>query len=75
MAPGDALVLYTDGIPEAINASNKEFGSERLGEMAVKYAGLPAGEIISSMRQELAQFTANRPLLDDITLVACKVTR
>jgi sigma-B regulation protein RsbU (phosphoserine phosphatase) len=71
---GDALLLYTDGIPEAINASSKEFGNERLGQLAVKYASQPAADIITSLRQELAQFTANRRLTDDITMVACKVT-
>ena len=75
LQPGDALVLYTDGITEAINVHSKEFGNERLGQLAVKYADLPAGEIISSLRQELAQFTSNSPLSDDITLVACKITK
>lgn len=73
LAPGDTLVLYTDGIPEAINANRKEFGSERIGQMAVRYAHLSAGEIITKVRGELAQFTANHPILDDITLVAFKV--
>ncbi|HEY3313604.1 MAG TPA: SpoIIE family protein phosphatase [Anaerolineales bacterium] len=71
---GDALLLYTDGIPEAINASSKEFGNERLGQLVIKYASQPAADIITSLRQELAQFIANRPLIDDITMVACKVT-
>jgi sigma-B regulation protein RsbU (phosphoserine phosphatase) len=74
LARGDTLILYTDGIPEAINAQRKEFGNQRLGELAVRYAGLPAGEIISLLRQELAQFINNHPLMDDITMVAYKVT-
>lgn len=74
LGSGDTLLLYTDGIPEAINAGSKQFGNQRLGDLAVKYSALPAAGIISSLRQELAQFTENRPLVDDITLVACKVT-
>jgi sigma-B regulation protein RsbU (phosphoserine phosphatase) len=74
LQPGDTLLLYTDGIPEAIDTQRKEFGSERLGQLMVQYADLPAGEIITSLRQELARFTIDRPLIDDIALVACKVT-
>jgi RNA polymerase-binding transcription factor DksA len=74
LGPGDVLVLYTDGITEAIDAYSKEFGHERLGELALKYADSPIGEIISMLRQELAEFTDSRPPVDDITLVVCKVT-
>jgi sigma-B regulation protein RsbU (phosphoserine phosphatase) len=74
LGPGDVLVLYTDGITEALNARHKEFGLDRLGELALKYADLPAGEIVSALRQELTEFTDGRPLVDDITMVVCKVT-
>ena len=74
LGPGDALVLYTDGITEAINAQRKEFGHERLGELVLKHANLPAGEIISMLRQELAEYTDSLPPVDDITMVVCKVT-
>lgn len=74
LGPGDTLVLYTDGITEAIDAQRKEFGHEHLGELALKHSNLPVGEIISMLRQELAEFTDNRPPVDDITLVVCKIT-
>jgi sigma-B regulation protein RsbU (phosphoserine phosphatase) len=74
LGPGDVLLLYTDGITEALNARHKEFGLDRLGELALKYADLPAGEIVSALRQELTEFTDGRPLADDITMVVCKVT-
>lgn len=74
LATGDTLVLYTDGITEAINTQRQEFGHERLGELALKYANLPAGDIISMLRQELAEYTDSVPPVDDITMVVCKVT-
>jgi sigma-B regulation protein RsbU (phosphoserine phosphatase) len=73
LEPGDTLLLYTDGITEAINAESMEFGHERLSNLALKYSSLPAGEVVSMLRQEVAEYTANLPAMDDITLVVCKV--
>jgi sigma-B regulation protein RsbU (phosphoserine phosphatase) len=73
LEPGDTLLLYTDGITEAINAEQMEFGHERLGDLALKYSALAAGEVVSMLRQEVAEYTANLPAMDDITLVVCKV--
>jgi len=75
LEPGDTLLLYTDGITEAINAEYLEFGHERLSDLALKYSGLAAGEMVSMLRQDVAEYTANLPTMDDITLVVCKVAR
>lgn len=71
--PGDVLIFYTDGVTESNNARREEFGHERLGQLALKSADLPAGEIVASLRQGLADFTENLPPVDDITIVVCKV--
>jgi phosphoserine phosphatase RsbU/P len=74
LGQGDALVLYTDGITEAINSNRKAFGNERLGELALKHSSLPAAEVISMLRQDLSEYTESSPLVDDITMVVCTVT-
>lgn len=74
LGPGDVLLLYTDGITEAIDARRKEFGHQRLGNLALRCADLPVAEVISTLRQELSAYTDSRPPADDITIVVCKVT-
>jgi sigma-B regulation protein RsbU (phosphoserine phosphatase) len=73
LAPGDRLVLYTDGITEAMNPQGEEFGEARLAEL-VRY-GLygSAQELIWIVRQQLQEFTQGQPLADDTTMIVCQV--
>jgi sigma-B regulation protein RsbU (phosphoserine phosphatase) len=72
--PGDTLLLYTDGIVEAINPQEtEEFGYDRLLETVRENEGLHANELIQKIRQALNDFTQGSILADDITLVVCKV--
>ena len=71
---GDTLVLYTDGIIEALNPQGTEqFGYDRLAEIVDQNAALSANELTHKIRQALTDFTQNGILADDITLVVCKV--
>lgn len=71
---GDTLVLYTDGIIEALNTQgNEEFGYDRLAEIVCQSDGLPANELIQKLRQALNDFTEGNILADDVTLIVCKV--
>jgi sigma-B regulation protein RsbU (phosphoserine phosphatase) len=72
-AEGDSLLLYTDGVTEVANLNNEEFGQARLAELVHQYAERPASDMIQAVRQALSSFGGNRPLLDDVTLVALKV--
>ena len=69
MEPGDALVLYTDGITEARDASGSMFGEERLLEVAQRAQGCTAWEIQEALLDEIHGFVGDAPRLDDITLV------
>ena len=73
LQPGDVLVLYTDGLTEAINTGGEGFGYERLGTLLLQYASLSAADMIAMLRQELNNYTDGRPPVDDITIVVCKV--
>ena len=74
LGEGDALVLYTDGIIEAFNPQGTDqFGYERLLEVVHQNEKLPANELASKIRQSLNDFTQGAVLVDDITLIVCKV--
>ncbi len=70
--PGDFLVLYTDGITEAIGAGEQEFGMQRLEEVILAARDLPAVGIIDALEQAVAQFTQTDVLSDDITVLVAK---
>jgi PAS domain S-box-containing protein len=69
---GDVIVLYTDGVTECINEREEMFGEERLTLLIRKNAHLPAAEILSTILEEVREFTAGMPQFDDITLMVIK---
>jgi sigma-B regulation protein RsbU (phosphoserine phosphatase) len=73
LVPGDAIVLYTDGVTEALNPQNQMLELSRLVSMVEKYGHQSAEKICGSLLDELKHFMGNAPQYDDITLVALKV--
>lgn len=72
LRPGDRVILYTDGITEAMNAHGEQFGIERLD--AVLEACHPqAGQLIESVLAALDAFTGGRPPEDDRTILVARV--
>ena len=71
---GDSLLLYTDGLTEVLNISNEEFGQERLGALVQQYADRPAPDLLQTIRREVSTFGGGRPLVDDVTMVALKIS-
>jgi serine phosphatase RsbU (regulator of sigma subunit) len=69
MAPGDTLLLYSDGASEAMNAQMQDYGEDRLQEAWRRCGTLPPGECIAKLMAELEAFRAGAPQSDDITLV------
>jgi len=71
--PGDALVLYTDGVTESFNAAEEEFGEQRLLEALQQHRELPAAGLLAFVVEEIQKFS---PLEqhDDITLIVAKCT-
>lgn len=72
MQTGDILVLYTDGITEAINADEEEFGEERLEELVIAHATRPADDIADLILDAVTAFAGEQNLFDDATLVVLK---
>ena len=69
LAPGDLLALYTDGIVEASNPDDEEFGIERLQEFLVAHRAAPLEAISEGLDQELERFVRGVPYADDRTMV------
>ena len=68
----DMLVIYTDGITEAMNPSREQFGEGRLLAAIKKYGHLTAQEFSQELDREIHEFTMGALQNDDITLVAIK---
>lgn len=70
---GDGVVIYTDGITEALNEAGEEWGIERLmGLIRTDHPGNPE-EMIQAVRTRIARYVGARPQYDDMTLLALKV--
>ena len=69
LEPGDALILYTDGIPEAENKDGEFFGEETLVQVAKASLGQSAGDLQASILNAVHHFVGDAPQHDDITLM------
>ena len=72
LAPGDTLVLYTDGITEAENADGEEFGASRLLDTLRSHSHLPVGPLLQAVVGAVQQFSSGGDQQDDITLVIAR---
>ena len=66
---GDTIFLYTDGVPEANNASGEMFGTQRLLRALNSDPGAAPEVIDRNVHEELAAFVQNAPQFDDITML------
>jgi sigma-B regulation protein RsbU (phosphoserine phosphatase) len=73
LCPGDMLVLYTDGVTEAMNSRNKQFGVEQLGAILAR-CNLGAAELCQKILEALDGFTGGSAAHDDRTLLVAKVS-
>ena len=72
LAPGDVLVMCTDGITEATNERDEEFGEERLQRILADMPEYEAGLLVNRIIAELQTFTGQRPQSDDLALLVLK---
>lgn len=68
LAPGDRIVLYSDGLTEAQNPAHEYFGLPRLRRTVLAHAGGDCRAIHAALREELDRFSAGAPQRDDVTL-------
>src|SRR5439155_1221667 len=70
LAPGDALVLFTDGVTEAENDGGEDLGGlEHVAHRLAKMHGAPAEQLTAAIEAEVLAHMGDAPLADDVTLV------
>ena len=73
LSVGDALFLYTDGITEACNASEEEFGEERLDELLARRADAEVPGLIAEVVGAVEEFAGGVAQFDDMTCLALRM--
>ena len=72
MEKGDMLVMYTDGVNEAVNNSFEEFGDPRLEEALNQLSGKTCRETVDGLLSSVKTFVDGAPQSDDITILSIK---
>ena len=70
--PGDSLVIYSDGITEALNSFEEEFGEDRVLQIVQNNRDKSATELIEKILAAVNGFSEGAPRMDDMTLVVVK---
>ncbi len=70
--PGDVLVLYTDGLTEAMNPDHRQFGDQALAEVIRRNPGASAQRLVNAIIGDLTSYIAGSDLADDLTLVVAR---
>jgi sigma-B regulation protein RsbU (phosphoserine phosphatase) len=73
LGAGDLVLLFTDGVTEAMNADGEPFGEERLAAMIEEHGDLPFEELRERILREIRAFVGNTGQHDDLTFVLLKV--
>ena len=69
LTPGTKLFLYTDGVPEAVNRNNEEYGTARMTDALNGNADAAPDELIAAVRKDLNKFVNGADQFDDITML------
>ena len=72
---GDALVMYTDGVTEAVNTAFEEFGEARLCDTLATQTGSNCAQLIAAVKGAVTTFAGDAEQSDDITIMAVKMEK
>jgi sigma-B regulation protein RsbU (phosphoserine phosphatase) len=70
--PGDTLVVFSDGLTEALNCDDHEFGEERLLSCLQANGELPASQLLECLLDDVRQFTVGAEQSDDLTVMVLR---
>jgi sigma-B regulation protein RsbU (phosphoserine phosphatase) len=73
LCPGDVLLAFTDGVPEAHNPEDEEFGEERLLQLLCQTAHLSANDIGTRLSEGMKNWIRDAEQYDDLTFIVMKV--
>jgi phosphoserine phosphatase RsbU/P len=72
LEPGDFILLYTDGVTDALNEQQQEFGRDRLSRTVAAERLAPASRLVDTLEQALYTFVGGSEPFDDVTLLLVK---
>ncbi len=72
LSPGDTMVIFTDGFPEAMNANNEEFGEERFYQSIARFGQFDARTCIAKLVEEVGNHRGEAEQSDDLTIIAVR---
>jgi sigma-B regulation protein RsbU (phosphoserine phosphatase) len=75
LEPGDALLLYTDGVTEAFDRKSEMYGPDRLTDDLAALIDEPAQDVVNGIYHAVENFADGEPQSDDITMLFCRYTR
>jgi len=70
--PGEELFLYTDGVPEATNARNELYGTDRMLEILNSNQGLEPEQVLKIVKADVDRFVGDAPQFDDLTMLCVR---
>lgn len=73
MKSGDMIILYTDGVVEAVNDAGEEYGMNHLKEVCLSSIGLNAQEMVAKIKEDVFTFAGDQSQFDDLTLLVFRV--
>ena len=68
----ESLILYTDGLSEAVGKEDEEYGEKRIIDFAKNNFGISPKDFIASLVNEINEFTGNSKMNDDLTIMVIK---
>ncbi len=72
LEPGSVLLVYTDGAPEATNAKNELYTTDRMLEALNRHPDLNPKELIEALKEDINGFVGDAPQFDDLTMLCVK---
>jgi sigma-B regulation protein RsbU (phosphoserine phosphatase) len=72
LSPGDTLIMYTDGVTEAMNAEGELFGEAHLHEVASRNCGIEPSDMVAAINEAVAAHVGEEPASDDATLIVIR---
>ena len=73
LLPGDRLLIFSDGVPDAFNLGGEQFGTGRLGVLLGQLGSLPANKLLDKINGRLREWSRHVEQFDDITLVVAEM--
>ena len=73
LGKGDRLLLYTDGLSEARDQHEREYGDDRLPALLGECHQLPAVALVNRLLEDVSEFSSARPKADDLTVMAIEM--